>query len=461
MAPQHAVAQSQAQAQQEAQRRQLELAKRRSRKPTDKTIPDGVEEVIIGDGVAKYRQLREIERKLDGAMMRKRMDIQDSRNSHMKRFRTLRIWISNTVEDQEWQGGDVTIDTFDFSAKKNGNYTVRIEGRLLDELDEDSDSESDDEEDEDKMDTDKKTPAASKYKLSHFFKSMSVEFKPRAHGAPPDTSVEWKKPILPPNARTIPPTADFDTLEFKRGGDENQNIVIKLVRDEQPERYKVSPALAQIIDQEEATRAEAVTGVWEYIKASGLQEDDEKRAFQCDELLKPIFKAETGYVPHITDVLGPHLTSLPPLELEYTIRCDAAYAQNPTPTIYDVRVPIDSNLRLALQAFTNNVAYAGTLQKVQALNDEAAVIVQALGQSKAKHGFLDGVARDPVGVLQKWVGSQKRDLDVILGEGARGGDPTGDEWRVGGERGVWAGEGVRQTVQLMMSSKGRGLKSID
>ena len=74
----------------EAQRIALELAKRRSRKPTDKNIPEGVEECVIGDGVANYRRLREVERRLDASMMRKRMDIVDGRGSNMKRFRTLR-----------------------------------------------------------------------------------------------------------------------------------------------------------------------------------------------------------------------------------------------------------------------------------------------------------------------------------------------------------------------------------
>jgi SWI/SNF-related matrix-associated actin-dependent regulator of chromatin subfamily D len=82
--PQTALTPAQMQQQQESQRKASEDAKRRSRRPTDKNIPEGVEEYVIGDGVQRYRQLREVESRLDAAMMRKRLDIQDSRNRNLK-----------------------------------------------------------------------------------------------------------------------------------------------------------------------------------------------------------------------------------------------------------------------------------------------------------------------------------------------------------------------------------------
>lgn len=63
---------------------QAELQKRRSRKPTDKSMPDGVEECTIGDGAQRYRELRDFERRLDATMTRKRLDIVDSVNRNVK-----------------------------------------------------------------------------------------------------------------------------------------------------------------------------------------------------------------------------------------------------------------------------------------------------------------------------------------------------------------------------------------
>lgn len=316
--PQAALTPAQMQQQQESQRKANEDAKRRSRRPTDKNIPEGIEECVIGDGVQRYKQLREVESRLDAAMMRKRLDIQDSRNRNLKvqwipgswrfntdllqRYRTLRIWISNTVEDQPWQGDGFDVDAFDFSTNMDSSYRVKIEGRLLEEEDEDDNSEDEDddvmavaESDADAMDEDTKekkelkvSKTEPRYKFSHFFKSMAVEFERVKAKDGTEHSIEWKKPAIPPNAANPPNAADFDQLEFKRGGDENANITINLVRDEAQERFTLSPALAEIMDATEATRAEVVTGIWEYIKTMGLQEDDEKRSFRCDGLLKEV-----------------------------------------------------------------------------------------------------------------------------------------------------------------------------
>jgi SWI/SNF-related matrix-associated actin-dependent regulator of chromatin subfamily D len=143
--------------------------------------------------------------------------------------------------------------------------------------------------DEDGKEKKKKTRAPPKqYKFSHFFKGMTVDFDRNRTKEGSDQSVEWKKPAVAPNATSLPNAADFDQLEFKRGGDENTNIVINLTRDENPERFRLSPILADILDTDVATRAEAVMGIWEYIKAMGLQEDDEKRSFDCDDKLKAV-----------------------------------------------------------------------------------------------------------------------------------------------------------------------------
>jgi len=66
------------------QEAQTEKAKKRTANPVDKNIPEGVEDCVIGDGVQRYRELRELERKLDSTMMRKRLDIQDSVNRNVK-----------------------------------------------------------------------------------------------------------------------------------------------------------------------------------------------------------------------------------------------------------------------------------------------------------------------------------------------------------------------------------------
>jgi len=76
------MSQQQLAAQHQAVIAERELAKRRARKPTDKTIPEGVEEIVPNARV--YRELRDMERRYDAAIMRKRLDIQDAVNRNIK-----------------------------------------------------------------------------------------------------------------------------------------------------------------------------------------------------------------------------------------------------------------------------------------------------------------------------------------------------------------------------------------
>ncbi|KAJ2907138.1 uncharacterized protein MKZ38_007653 [Zalerion maritima] len=474
--------QAQIQAQAHAQQMATEHAKRRSRKPTDKNMPDGVEDIMIGDGVQKYKDLRDFERRLDATMTRKRLDIIDSVARNAKRTKTLRIWITNTVEDQPWQAS--MDNSLDYQANGTPSYRVKIEGRLLDD---EHDQENHDSsagpaaDDADKMDEDPKPSSAGskkpaalpapapkttppKPRFSTFFREMMVEFPPNMPKSA-ETTVHWKKPDPPRAANASssassahhgpPAAADFDELTFKRVGDQNVNVVIKLTRHEDPEKFLLSDELAEIVDMKEATRTEVTMGLWEYIKLMGLQEDDEKRNFSLQTLCQQdmltnilsinqkIANRETGYLPNLNEYVQPHLSPLPPISLPYTIRVDQAFhslsspsspspsPSSPQPTIYDVLVPIPDPLGEKMRPFILNPSYASMLKEVATLDDQLSLIVQAIQHSKAKHSFLTQMAQDPVGFTKGWISSQKRDLEYIMGEASRGGgeDAVSDEWR--------------------------------
>ncbi|CAK7202271.1 SWI/SNF and RSC complex subunit Ssr3 [Sporothrix eucalyptigena] len=477
---QHQAAAAAAAAQQ-AQNNAMEAAKRRSRKPTDKTMPDGVESVIVGDGVQRYRDLRDFERRLDATMTRKRLDIVDSVQRHgPKRYKTLRIWISNTVENQLWQtgGAGVSVDSFDFSTNAEASYHVKIEGRLLD--DDDDNEEGENKEDGDgakpkeeasgdamEMDGAAAKPKEPRYRFTQFFRAMSAEYitkKSRTaaqnNGEPDSTTprpVEWKRPEQrPPNAPPAP-VPEFDELTFKRPGDDNVNIIINLYRYEEPERFELDEILADIVDMTEATRAEAVMGLFEYIRLQNLQEDEEKRNFRCDDLLRKLVNNDIGYIPMLHEYVNAHIRPLPPIQLPYTIRVDEEFHRNsPEPTIYDVRVTVDDPLRAQLRPFVQSPQYIGLLRDVGVLDEQLAVLVQAVSMSKSKHEFLSGLSRDPARFVRQWLSSQKRDLEVIMGESVRGGtgsDLSGEAWRRGGKSSVWASQNARESVNLHLAKQ--------
>ena len=309
---------------------QQAIAKRRSEKPTDKNMPEGVEELIVGDGVQQYKRLREVERKFDAVMMRKKLDQLESLHGAVKKYTTIRIWMSNTVENQPWQGARMDENAFDFNMGVEATYKVKIEGRVIpdDEDDDASEKDSDDEEDgtngnskarEGETTSQVPIPSAPrilpKTKLSHFFKSITIDFD-RNKNLQPDgtTQIEWKRPPLPnpngPGPMVYPASADFDCLEFERKGDENINCTVNFYRDDNPERMQLSPALAAVLDTEEDDRPSVIMGLWEYIKAMNLSQDDDKRTFQCDDKLRAVSITHT--LCHPSPFLETKLIKPPP-----------------------------------------------------------------------------------------------------------------------------------------------------
>lgn len=313
---QYAQQQQQSQREEQEKLRRAEAAKRISRKPTDRNIPDELSAVCIGDGVERYHKLRDVERKLDAVMMQKRFDVAEGLTSSMKKEGILRVWISNTAEGQPWQvmdeGGSGMGDdgTFDFADNSQATYRVKIEGRLLEDPE---DKDEEEHKDPDAMDQDsapaqKKTSSLpnTRTKLSHFFKSMTVEFD-RAPALQSDgfSSIEWKKPV--PASPAVPSSdaeSSFDCLEFERKGDEEMSVTINLVREELPERYKLSKQLADLLDTEEEDRAGVVAGIWEYVRAMGLQEDEENRRIVCNTQLREVSAVQVMLEHTLTSTSG-------------------------------------------------------------------------------------------------------------------------------------------------------------
>jgi len=260
----------------EEQRKQREIALR----PTDRNISEKVADITIGDGVTRYQQLRDMERRLDGTMMQKRLQLMDTYRPRCENEGTLRIWISNTAEGQPWQvmeesrTGLAEDGTFDLSDANQATYRVRIEGRVVAEED----------------DTSSKSEEinAHRTRMSDFFRAISIDFDRDASLQPDGSnSIEWRRPISDP--RQVNNTeSSFDTLEFSRRGDEEINMTINLYRECQPPRFKLSPPLADLLDMEEGDTASVIAAIWDYVRIMNLQEDDEHRRFVCDERLKGV-----------------------------------------------------------------------------------------------------------------------------------------------------------------------------
>jgi len=222
----------------------------------------------------------------------------------------LRIFVSNTAKDQPWQVSDRPLDenAFDFDTGQIPTFRVKIEGRLLDDEEGDA-AELDPDSDLGLTPRPENVPLLQKRKFSHFFKSIVIELDRSRELHPEGNTIEWRKqsPATQPatSALGLNGPAEFDGFEFERKGDDNIFCTIKLIRDESPDRFRLSPALADLLDTKEDTRAGIVMKIWEYVRAHGLQDPDEKRTINCNHQLRAVrlsYKPSTSPKLTLTDL---------------------------------------------------------------------------------------------------------------------------------------------------------------
>ncbi|KAI7906787.1 uncharacterized protein BX663DRAFT_497579 [Cokeromyces recurvatus] len=345
----------------------------KKKRPTDKNVPPQIETFIPESKL--YRELVEFEKKLDATIMRKRLDIQEALGKPSKVPHTLRLFISNTASDQTVHTEQE--NTFDLNNGITPNWTLRIEGRLLD--------------------SNRSTP-----KITSFFRSIAVELDRDPNLYPEGNYIEWQKQ---------PNSPEFNVVEIKRKGDVNVNAKIILNVDYNPPKFKLSPVLADLLDAKIETKPHIVMGIWNYCKAHKLQDAEDKRIIRCDNRLAQIFGFPQLHFSQLPELISQHLSRPDPIVINYTIRVDKPLHQSSK--VYDIEVELDSIVR---QKMMHIVSSTQTQKEINALDDKIIQCVQSINNSKIKRDFLLQFSKEPVDFINKWIASQARDLEVILGE---------------------------------------------
>lgn len=106
-----------------------------------------------------------------------------------------------------------------------------------------------------------------------------IELERDSNLYPNGNFVEWHK---------SPNQADVDGFEIKRHGDENVKVKVILHLDNSPERFKLSPELAEVLCVDVETRPGIMLALWQYIKFHQLQDPEEKRNINCDQKLAAV-----------------------------------------------------------------------------------------------------------------------------------------------------------------------------
>ena len=125
--------------------------------PIDDDMPEGAEDICIGDGVQLYKKIQTLQRDRDIFITRKMAyyrDMMQGSRAHMNalspapgtwkdtREDILQISISNTCENQPWQFDKLDESAFDFESGVDSTYRVTIRGRLISSTRDDEDWEA-------------------------------------------------------------------------------------------------------------------------------------------------------------------------------------------------------------------------------------------------------------------------------------------------------------------------------
>ncbi|KAI8364315.1 BAF60b [Choanephora cucurbitarum] len=351
----------------------------KKKRPTDKNIPASIDSFVPESKL--YSELVDFETKLDATIMRKRLDIQEALGKPTKIRRTLRLFISNTASSHQSPEDE---NTFDLNNGNVPTWTLKIEGQLLNP--------------EQKSQKEEQPEP----KLTSFFRSIVIELDRDLNMYPEGNLIEWQKQ---PNA------ADFDVIQIKRKGDMDVKVKLAFHLDHNPQKFKLSPPLADLLDVKVETKPQIVMGIWNYCKYHKLQDAEDKRLIRCDPRLAQIFGYPQLHFSQLPELILQHLSRPDPIMIEYTIRVDKPF--HASSKAYDIEVELDSMVR---QKMMQIVSSTQTQKEIMALDDKIVQCVQSINNSKIKRDFLLQFSKQPVEFINKWIASQARDLEVILGE---------------------------------------------
>ncbi|CCF60316.1 hypothetical protein KAFR_0J02520 [Kazachstania africana CBS 2517] len=435
--------------------------------PTDSYIPSHLSDLI--PELNSYQELLEAEKKLDIYMTRKKIDLYQSVSqwnnskhsetafSHYNKdsVNYLRIFISNTAENQPWQdpNGDIS----------NATWTMRVEGRLLDSAVADN---------------------AARPKFSSFIQDIAVDFKKTSdkeeNAEQKESSVDSSSVSQTPMGLTLPlhlpeltqqqntksednnavdeesniydavewhfdpkNPVEFDGLDIKRSGSQNVECTVTI----QPKGYtgaflQYSPELSLLIGKSQGSLPDAVYALYKYILLNHLLINDdstskghesmtngERTIVEVNDGLNSLLpaaneKPTTLKLSEIPPLINSHISPIKPIKVDYTIRVDKASTYGKL--VFDIEVPdlamqskapVDELGREGRSLLTEIDKLTAELNpKLQDLEKQINNYQLQLNLNANKYGFFKKLSEDPALVLREYMESSSNALKVLSGD---------------------------------------------
>ncbi|KAH0466829.1 hypothetical protein IEQ34_004067 [Dendrobium chrysotoxum] len=356
--------------------------RRKKRKLPEKHLPDRVAALLPES--ALYTQLLEFEARIDAALARKKVDIQESLKNPPTLQKTLRVYVFNTFSSQNRLGLD----------PKNAeppSWSLKIIGRILEDGVDPNSAEA------------LANPNPAYPKFSSFFKRVTIGLDPMLY--PENPTIIWE------NARSPAPHEGF---EIKRKGDKEFNVNIRLEMSYNPEKFKLSPALMEVLGIEVDTRARIINGIWHYVKAKKLQNPSDPSFFTCDPPLKKVFGDDKMKFSLVSQKISQHLSPPQPIHLEHRIRLSgngpAGHA------CYDILVDVPFPVQKEISAFLANTEKH---KEIEACDEVICASIKKIHEHRRRRAFFLGFSQSPVEFINALIASQSRDLKLVAGEASR------------------------------------------
>ncbi|CAI9111649.1 OLC1v1011932C1 [Oldenlandia corymbosa var. corymbosa] len=358
----------------------MELApavRRKKRKLPENEIPGKVATSLPES--ALYSHLCEVESHIDALLVRKKTEIAESlKNNPPCIQKMLRLYVFNTFENQADEN---------MTERKTDppSWSLKIFGRIL----------------EDGSNPARVSASWGWYpKFSSFFRKITIYLDQNLY--PDNHVILWEK-------------SRSDTLhegfEIRRKGDKEFTAIIRLEMDFVPEKFRLSPALQEVLGLEVETRPRIMTALWHYVRTRKLQLPDDTSTFVCDPPLRKVFGEDRLKFAVASQKISQHLTSPKPIHLEHKLKLSGnSPAGN---NCYDVLVDIPIQPEKELLGFISDVEND---EEIEALDEAIFSVIKDIHEHTRKRAFFLGFSHSPAEFINALLASQARDLKVASGD---------------------------------------------
>jgi SWI/SNF-related matrix-associated actin-dependent regulator of chromatin subfamily D len=240
-------------------------------------------------------------------------------------------------------------------------------------------------------------------KFSSFFKRVTIGLDPSLY--PENSMITWE------NARSAAPQEGF---EVKRKGDKEFLANIRLEMNYNPEKFKLSQPLMEVLGVEVDTRARVIAALWQYIKAKKLQNPSDPSYFMCDPQLKKVFGEEKMRFAMLSQKISQHLAPPPPINFEHKIKLSGNGANSSA--CYDILVDVPFPLQKEMTAFLANTEKH---KDIEACDEVISASIKKIHEHRRRRAFFLGFSQSPVEFINALIASQSKDLKLVAGEANR------------------------------------------